>query len=83
MPSGHLTLDEVAQIGQHENTRAERRDASRYVLRHARDQKDLRELLDTLGLNARPEPGVKTPRASVPATTTADAPINTSRRTAS
>ncbi|MFF9129156.1 hypothetical protein [Streptomyces sp. NPDC014806] len=36
---------------QRENTRAERRDASRYVLRKARDREDLRLLLDALGLN--------------------------------
>lgn len=39
---------------QRDVTREQRRDASRYVLRHARDRDDLRLLLDALGLNEKP-----------------------------
>ncbi|MEU7381519.1 hypothetical protein AB0A91_16255 [Streptomyces sp. NPDC042207] len=61
-----------------ENTNAERVAASRLVLQHARSRADLRELLDALGLTAT-DPGRPAPRkrTSAPATTTADAPINT------
>lgn len=37
-----------------ELTPEQRRDASRFVLRHARDRNDLRDLLDALGLNPPP-----------------------------
>ncbi len=60
-----------------ENTPEERRDAFRLVLRRARSREDLHELLDALGLTITPPVARK--RASIPATTTADAPINARR----
>lgn len=45
------------RLGLTENTPEERRDASRFVLRHARSRKDLRELLDALGLNTTTSKG--------------------------
>lgn len=57
MSVGHLDIDKAAALKPDENTREERRDASRYVLRHARNRDDLRELLDALGLNKGAEAG--------------------------
>lgn len=51
---GNLSDDAVLAHAQ--LSREQRRDASRFVLRHARDREDLHELLDALGLN-QPQKG--------------------------
>jgi hypothetical protein len=45
------------RLGLSENTTEERVKASRFVLRHARNRADLRELLDALGLNTTTSKG--------------------------
>lgn len=55
MSVGRLDIDKTAALTPGENSREERRDASRYVLRHALDKNDLTSLLDALGLNTNPE----------------------------
>lgn len=47
----------IVRLGLHENSPAEKRDASRFVLRHARSRRDLHELLDALGLNTTTSKG--------------------------
>ncbi|MEV2249366.1 hypothetical protein AB0I94_02215 [Streptomyces sp. NPDC050147] len=55
MSVGRLDIDKTAALQPGENTREERRDASRYVLRHAHNRNDLGDLLDALGLNTKAE----------------------------
>lgn len=46
-----LAAPETRSLTAGQNTATERRDASRTVLRHARDRDDLQQLLAALGLN--------------------------------
>jgi hypothetical protein len=51
-----MTSEELAALGgAYECSPEQRRDASRFVLRHARCTDDLRILLDVLGLNTPKE----------------------------
>lgn len=64
----HLDLGSDERLGSCQNTRDERRTAALYVASVAVDAADCRRLLAMVGLT--------------PGTTTADAPINASRRAA-
>lgn len=79
-----MTFDDIAGLAQacatRGNTADEKQRAALYVASRARGRDDARALLDALGLlPACP----KVRRASLPVTTTADVPINTTTEAAS
>lgn len=54
----------MPEVTSRPSTTAERRDASRAVLRRARSLEDLRLLLDALGLSQGPEIGARCPQCA-------------------
>ncbi|MEJ8671916.1 hypothetical protein WKI71_36800 [Streptomyces sp. MS1.AVA.1] len=73
-----MNFDDLATLpntqASSEPSREQKRRAVAHAFDHARDKGDFKDLVDALGLlPSRPKPR----RASVPATTTADCPINT------